>query len=507
MRRKSMPNISRRDFGSKAVLTSFGLNSLFQPRRAFADITIANTYKVICPRNDSVIISFRDILDEIFNARMQDVTLSFTQPPFGILNITRYNPRDFEVRFTPDHDWSGTTDFDIRTLHYGVLTKIRVRIEVSGLGSSYAWTHSFPNAAQVDPTKIKLWIIGTPVPRHNVGDIILGIGPKRALIGATPISGSFKGPLVLTGLTLEPTGNLAADYSTSAAPVLGTTALIQPTFTSDARSHWTWEGVNWPFLFVSNTYVDYRANECSFGDFIRVQQSGHLPNASNGSFAGPKAIVILNKIYMRNGPHYVSNTVKSGSNGHSDGIQSLGGIPVYRAADCYFNWPGGQLFFSGREAADCGWPRSTRWDMRNVAMDHGQFWNKNVRSHVLNTNAAFVKAYEAENGAFELYDYKNGKYMAINFSSQCYVRGRFSLSDAVNVRKYIGGSGGINGIDSNGNWKFNTLINGNHTYPAYAGRVRYLPPGARLPQTCNPDHTGCALAISSVAQFMNILRS
>lgn len=411
------------------------------------------------------------------------------------------------VRYTPVAGFVGKDWFAYTLDNAGKRSRSTVSVQVaSGLSSAYAWTHAFPNGAGVDASKVKLWNIGSAIPAHNVGDVILGVGPAEA-ITANTLSGQFKGPLVLVGLTLKPTGTLAADYSTAANPVLGTTALLRPNFTADARSHWTWEGRDWPFLFLANIYVDYQANGCSFGDFIRVQQVGHQSNAADGSLRGPKAIVIQNKIYMNKGPHYVSNTVDPDENGHSDGIQSLGGIPVYRAADSYFSWPGGQLYFSGREASDCGWPRTTRWDMRNVAMDHSAFWNTNVRSHALNTNAQFIKAYEEQAGSFEIYDYDTGKYMAVYFGSQCYVRGRFALSDTANIRKYIGGPGGITGVDANGNWQFNGLVKGNHTYPAYAGPVRYLPPTAALPTTCDPGHTGSALRLTSVAQFMNIIRS
>lgn len=411
------------------------------------------------------------------------------------------------IRYTPVAGYVGGDWFAYTLDNAGKRSSSTISVRVSSNANpAYAWTHAFPNAAGVDPSKVKLWNIGSAIPAHNVGDIILGVGPTGA-ITANALGGQFKGPLVLIGLTMRPTGTLAADYSTAAAPVLGTTALLRPNFTADARSHWTWEGRNWPFLFLANVYVDYQTNACSFGDLIRVQQLGNQPNAADGSMQGPKAIVIQNKIYMNKGPHYVSSTVDPNENGHSDGIQSLGGIPIYRAADCFFSWCGGQLYFSGREASDCGWPRTTRWDLRNVAMDHTPFWNSNVRTHVLNTNAQFIKAYEEATGAFELYDYDTGKYMAVNFGTQCYVRGRFVLSDTANVRKYIGGPGGITGVDANGNWQFNGLVKGNHTYPAYAGQVGYLPPTASLPQTCNPDHTGAALRITSVDQFMNIIRS
>ena len=410
------------------------------------------------------------------------------------------------IRYTPVAGFVGSDWFGYTLDNAGKRSSSTISVRVSsGATSAYAWTHVFPNAAAVDASKVKLWNIGSAVPAHNVGDIILGVGPANA-ITANNISGQFKGPLVLVGLTMRPAGTLAADYSTAAAPVLGTTALLQPSFTADARSHWTWEGRNWPFLFVANIYIDYQTNACSFGDFIRIKQLGNQTNAADGSFQGPKAIVIQNKIYMNRGPHYVSNTVDPASNGHSDGIQSLGGIPIYRAADSYFNWPGGQLYFSGREASDCGWPRTTRWDLRNVAMDHAAFWNNNVQAHSLNTNAQFIKAYEDETGSFELYDYDTGKYMGVYFGSQCYVRGRFPLSDTPNVKKYIGGPGGITGVDGSGNWQFSTAIKGNHSYPAYAGSVRYLPPTATLPQTCDPNLTGSALRITSVAQFMNIIQ-
>ena len=411
------------------------------------------------------------------------------------------------IRYTPMAGYVGKDWFAYTLDNAGKRSRSTVSVQVSsGPSPAYAWTHAFPNGAGVDPSKVKLWSIGSAIPAHDVGDIVLGVGPAEA-ITANTLAGQFKGPLVLVGLTLKPVGTLAADYSTATNPVLGTTALLRPNFTADARSHWTWEGRDWPFLFLANIYVDYQVNACSFGDFIRVQQIGHQTNAADGSLRGPKAIVIQNKIYMNKGPHYVSNTVNPAENGHSDGIQSLGGIPIYRAADSYFNWPGGQLYFSGREASDCGWPRTTRWDMRNVAMDHAAFWNNNVRSHVLNTNPQFIKAYEEQADSFELYDYDSGKYMAVYFGSQCYVRGRFALSDTVNIKKYIGGPGGITGVDSNGNWQFNSLVKGNHTYPAYSGPVRYLPSSAAIPPTCDPNHTGSALRITSVAQFMNIIRS
>lgn len=404
------------------------------------------------------------------------------------------------------------SDYTLRNLG-GTNTDIgRLSITVKPATSpsgAYAWAQAFPSINAIDTSRIVMWDITKAVPKHNIGDLIVGTGPAGAVL-ETPIAGLFQGPLALIGITLRPKGWLAADYSTPAKPVLGTTALILPKFSAKAVSHWTWNNgfspVTWPFLFLSNVYIDYQTNLCSFGDMLRIEQEGNQTNAANGDFRGPKAAVILNKIYMNKGPHYVSDTVDPKQNGHSDGIQSLGGVPLYKAADCYFDWPAGQLFYSGREAQDCGWARKTRWDLRNVSMKHSAAWNPNAQSTKLTVNPQFIKCTEEPgDGKFESYVYDEGKYMAVMFGSQCYVQGRFALSDKKNVMRYVQGSGGITGMNASGDWQFSTAVKGNHTFPAYSGSVRYLPPGATLPSTCNVNETGQALRIRDKTHFLQVL--
>lgn len=434
---------------------------------------------------------------------------------------------------------------DGRTRTANVLITVQ-NAAVAGDERNYAF--KFPNAAAVTPAMCKVWRYPDSMPNHSAGNILIFVAGDEEIKDDFVLSGRLKGPLAPIGLSMRPRGWLRGDGHTTAQPFLGARAIFSVNFDSSARSHANWNDEsggsdrNWPFLYMCNVDANYETNNCGWGDFLRIGQSGSSPNNTTSPFAfnGPKAALFMNKVRLIRGPHYSSNnldagttvegkSIGSGENGHSDFIQSFSGVPVWRIADVQLDWFSGQAFFSGREADDCGWPRTTRWRLKNVAMDHTERWiDYAPHSGGLGLQPQFIKATEEQatggsDTTGENYDYASGKYMSVDFES-CYVRGRYVKtlwservgSTNTGVGAYIRGNGGItSGLDANQYFRFiSTKPSGAsvNTFPSYSGTCKYLTQDQTLPETCPSNHAGKALRLSGtdseiISQFISIIQA
>ena len=424
----------------------------------------------------------------------------------------------------------------------------------SPVGDAYRWGHAFPAAGSVTAAMCKVWRVGQSMPAGYVrGDILLLVGGGSDLTNDFYGGGGLKGPIVPIGLSMRPRGFCRGTGHTAANPFLGVRSVFQFNFASDARSHATWydeaggTGRNWPFVFLANVDIDYQTNNCAWGDVIRVGTGGKQDNGPSPTFAfrGSKCAIFVNKLRLLRGPHYSSDNLDAGTtvngisiasseNGHSDFIQSFGGCPVFRAADLDLDWVAGQCFFSGREADDCGWPRTTRWRLKNVALDHSAKWISYAPDHILLRQPQLIKATEEQatnpnsnppDTTGENYDYASGKYMAVDLDN-CYVRGRspkstwttsLSGGGTGGVGKYLAGPGGITAnLDGNQFYRFVATKPSGATansFPAYSGTLKYLEQSQTLPQMCPSNHTGSALRLQGstdadiIAQFISIIQA
>lgn len=419
---------------------------------------------------------------------------------------------------------------------------------VAGDERNYAW--KFPNPGAVVSSKCKVWRHGSNVPSHSVGDILIYVADDVEIQDDFNMNGfgAIKGPLAPIGLSMRPRGWLRGTGHTVAQPFLGTRAIFKITFDPSAKSHAAWQDEaggpdrDWPFLYMCNVDINYQTNGCAFGDILRFGQGGYLENDRTSPFAfnGPKAALFMNKVRLIRGPHYSSDILDAGTtvdgkaissseNGHSDFIQSFAGAPVWRISDVQLDWFMGQAFFSGREADDCGWPRTTRWRLKNVAMDHSDRWiDYAPHSGGLGLQPQFIKATEEQatggsDNSGENYDYGTGKYMAVDMES-CYLRGKYAKTlwsqkvgtTNTGVGAYILGKGGItSGLDANQYFRFlSTKPSGAvvNTFPAYTGTCRYLTPDQALPETCPSNHAGRSLRLAGtdadiISQFISIIQA
>lgn len=436
---------------------------------------------------------------------------------------------------------------DGRTRTANVLITVQ-NAAVAGDERNYAF--KFPNAAAVTPAMCKVWRHGSSIPTHSVGNILIYVAGDVEIQDELDFNGfgAIKGPLAPFGLSMRPRAWLRSDKHTDAQPFRGTRFIFKCNFDASARSHADWQDEdggptrNWPFLYMCNVDANYQTNNCGFGDFIRFGQNGAQENNTTSPFAfnGPKSAIFMNKVRLIRGPHYSSGLIEAGmtvegkaidakENGHSDFIQSFSGVPVWRIADVQLDWISGQAFFSGREADDCGWPRTTRWKLKNVAMNHGDFWiDYAPHSGGLGLQPQFIKATEeqatsATDTTGENYDYPNGKYMAVNLES-CYIRGKYAKNiwsqqvggTNTGVGAYIRDAGGITaGLDANQYFRFlATKPSGAsaNTFPAYSGTCKYLTQDQALPETCPSNHAGKALRLSGtdseiISQFISIIQA
>jgi hypothetical protein len=176
------------------------------------------------------------------------------------------------------------------------------------------------------------------------------------------------------------------------------------------------------------------------------------------------------------------------------------------------NWIMGQAFFCGNQAEKYGFPRSVRQKYKNVAWEHAAPWGNHpsmpnpatASEGSLFASPRMVMNYE---GGFDtttpvdLSDYNAGKYWAVLFEGQNYIKRSTSWTNT-NVERYLDPKAGINGRDANGNYQFSNTVKPTHNYPAWQGNCRLLTSGQTLPQVVDPAHTGFAHRLTSKEAFM-----
>lgn len=368
----------------------------------------------------------------------------------------------------------------------------------------------FPGLGAIDPKRIKMWDPTVPGrPAHDVGDIVCAIAPPE-LDTAQTGGWEFDGPLLLPGLNVRTRGRIAASYSTPERPVLGAAAVFGLRFSAAACSHWIWRGRNDPFVFVMNAYFDFANNAdrlpCSFADMFKVARTGCKRNAIPGKANGPKVHVFWERVRVWNGLHYIPDTVQPGLNGHSDGLQCMGGVEDVEVGNCYLQACGGQVFFLGREAELCGFNADSLWNFVNVTWDHRPPWNPYVQPHALMRNLKAVQGYEGEPSGFERTDVGAGLYQAMRFTN-CNIRGPFAKTDQANVRQYLGPVGGVTGIAPDGSFQFLPARRGRNRSPMFQGSLRYYEASETLPTVCPPDTVGLKHAVTNAEDaYASLLR-
>lgn len=369
--------------------------------------------------------------------------------------------------------------------------------------SVFDWTLPFPNAAGIDTTKIKVWNYGSAVPSHDVGDIILLLGNGAAIetIDFPDVGNALKGPCVVSGFTIlpRPSASLTASYSTS---VKGRAPLMQPKFAASARSHWNWGGSNEPFLWFTNIHLDPRVNACDFFDIMKVYFYGSAAHDT-----GPYLHVFWQKVYMHNGPHYVSDDSNGGDNGHSDGIQCMGNVVVH-GADLHLKMCGGQMFFGGQMPEKYGYPRQRRWELTRTLLVHQAKWNTNVQVPATGTAIARLPKLIAGDeqhatATGENSDPASGKYLATRFTD-CTIQTLYAAPSLAEKKAYIGPKDGVD-VNDSGQYAFSTEVWGDHTYPMWAGGLRLIGPAATPPAYVDTAHTGKDVGFSSKNAFLTAI--
>ncbi len=381
---------------------------------------------------------------------------------------------------------------------------------------AYNWIYDIPELAtfrsfiQANPSRLKIWNVPGDPPAHNPGDILLAIPTVSSItvgITANKNTNPLHGPVIMAGLTLRPRGTLAASYS---AAVLGLGQLFSLNWAADAVCpyEYTVDGntVTWPWLIMANIDVNYQFNSCAFGDFVTITNAGRQSNdPTTKLIRGDRTVVYYNKINMTAGPHYVSSTTNPDQNGHSDGIQSKGGLGVFRAAECHFSWCGGQLFFYGRESGDLGFSRQTRWRANKVILDHTVPWHPSVTGHGLNTHPMFFQSYENQAGANgENSDYATGKYLSKVFEgTKSIIRSSFDVNSS-QAGTFVGPGEGKTYNTSTGLYTFSTDVMPTHQYPHYEGNnlLQYIKRSTALPYVAvQASQCGYANRFTSASDF------
>ena len=367
----------------------------------------------------------------------------------------------------------------------------------------------FPNPQGVDPRRIRMWDVTRPGrPEHGVGDLIVAQAPPAGYdFQGFDVSGwEFDGPVWMPGFDIRPRGTLAADYSTKDAPVLGLPgAVAAMRFSARARTHWDWARGRNAFVYLSNAGLDYRDNPagapCSFGDLFKIKVEGCRQNARPGRNQGPSISVLWQSVRMINGPHYVSNTVDPNQNGHTDGVQCMGGIDDIQAGDCYLQAAGIQMFFLGREASLCGYNAETLWRLTRVTFDHIPAWNPNVRDHDFNRHPKLIQGFEGEPKGIERTDEGRGQYLSTLFTD-CNIRGPYRRAEFKDIRKYLSPATTVKGLGPDGLFQFDAKVRGRAKAPMYAGTLKYFEPGETLPTLCPAKHVGPAHRVTSPEQAL-----
>ena len=402
---------------------------------AFSLASDATTAPVAIPLNRSVPLGTAtdiDVVASAFNPSLLDLTIQTSPAPaasYGTVSIVGN-----KLRYT-------TTIAGLPRITYtlgdatGRKSAGVVRVS-AGVSSAHQWTIPFPNAAGINTAKVKIWNYGSSVPDHDVGDVIvlLGNGANIEVINFPDVANALKGPCVVSGFTVlpRPSGSLAANYSAS---VKGRGPLMQPKFAPTARSHWTWNGSNEPFLWLSNIYIDPRVNSCDFFDIMKIYFYGSGPHDT-----GPYLHIFMQKIYMNNGPCYVSTDSAGGQDGHADGVQCMSNI-VIRGADLHLQMQGGQMFFAGKMPESYGYPRNRRWELTNTLLIHQAKYNASVQVPTSGTSIGRIPkliAGDEQNAGpgGENSDPPSGKYLATRFAN-CTVQTLFASPTLQEKKAYM----------------------------------------------------------------------
>lgn len=357
----------------------------------------------------------------------------------------------------------------------------------------------FPAPQGIDPKRIRMWDPTQPGrPDHEPGDLVVAIAPAQGAAEFPGFMGAgeweFQGPVALLGFDLRPRGDLPADYSTDAAPVLGLRgAMIPFRFSDRAHAHWKWKRGDDAFLYLGNTVLDYKNNSdnrpCSFADLMKVKVNGARANSPKGKGRAPKISVLISRLRIENGPHYVSQTIDPGQNGHSDLLQCMGGIDHAEAGDCYLRGCGMQVFFLGREASICGYDSDAVWQLTRVTFDHRPAWNPWIKDHDFNQHPKFVQGYEGDPKGLERTSLGAGQYLSTEFTD-CNIRGPYKRTDVANVRQYLSPATTVQGIGADGMFRFGTRAYGRAKRPMYSGTLRYFEADETLPTLCPPKDVG-----------------
>lgn len=459
-------------------------------------------------------------------------TLNFDPAQFGV--VTKVSDK---LRYAPNNGVNNTEDtfrghLDVPGKRSSAI--IRVRIGTPALLRDHPW----PLPASVaqhyiaNPDKIKMWA-NYPIaamPSHNVGDLLVPYNDGSPI---TISNKAFqpKGNVILSGLVFNPVGVANGDTSAATKGISYTQRWMADT---SAVSPVTWEHEsgdprNWNILYFCNCFIDPsvagNTAGAGFGDFLRAGHNGKLPNDPvTHALRGKKMALFLNQVRMENGFHYVSDMklplptgYASSENGHADYVQSFGGLPVIRAGNVHSEYAGMQGFYSGREAGDLGFPRTTRWRFKNFVMKHiPSWWNPNTAfTHGTNVHPLCVDITEGQAGPNgENYSYSEGKYLACEFDNCHYLGQKAANSSnwAGYIRFGLADNAGLSitsgyGLDTNRYYKFKTGVQGDHTFPAFAGSFRYHGPAnsADVPEVCPKTATGSDYQLRSVADVLSFL--
>jgi hypothetical protein len=362
----------------------------------------------------------------------------------------------------------------------------------------------FPSPQLVDRRRIRMWDPTVPGrPEHDVGDLVVGIAPEdgKELARLDTAGWAFDGPVWLPGFRLRPQGDIAADYSTPEAPVLGVVnAVVSIKFSPKARCHWDRgaKGHN-PFVGLFSTDVDWKNNiarkPCSFGDLLKARVQGRKGPHDD---VGLNASVLISRLRVRHGAGCVSNSVDQ----QPDRLQYFGGVDDVQCGDSSIQIVGGQLLFVGSEPTVSGNTSDTQWRLSRVVLDHRLPWNPALRAHGRNTYPRLVDGHEGVPRGAESPDAPKGAYPLITFDDVV-IRGPYARTDRKSVRQYVGSGGGVESIDPvTGLFRFKPRIQGRAAMPMCQGSLQYMEANDLAPIRCPPSHAGPAHRVTSPEQAL-----
>lgn len=430
-----------------------------------------------------------------------------TQGAHGVASI-KAGSGNKVIRYVPASGYTGADliRYELKRAADDARAQANIAVQVNPVPVDGPYNHkvAFPNASAIDLTKIREWTPGNPWPSgYSTGDILVVVrsGPFKGGL-STPDDDPFKGPVVWGGTDMQPRPeSFKANYSDL---VVGRGPMMQPKFASNAVSHWNWGpgSKNWPFLWCANWRINSQVNACDFYDLMKVYTTNATVHDVN-----PRLAVFLQKCYWDDGVAYVSTTSIGSQDGHSDGIQCMGNIAEIYGSDLQMKMAGGQMFFAGAMPEKYGYPRTTKWRFWNCVHQHVLPFNSLVQIPTTGTKITRLPKLIAgdEQNAIppngENSDPANGKYLATEFVTQCWVQGLFPAATKVEKKAYIGPTAGMD-LDSNNNYTFSTEIWGDHTFPMWAGLLKYIGPTVTTPSVCNPAHTGAGVRFLSKEDFI-----